>query len=148
MQVLNLPECGLEIHEKDGIATVFDVLRKKHVVLTPEEWVRQHFVHYLIKHLNYPKSLIKLERGHAFNRLKKRSDIIVFDREGAPFMLVECKASHIKIEQKVFVQASIYNKTIKARYLVVTNGMQHFCCQIDLENGAYQFLDQLPSFDS
>ena len=148
MQTLNLPECGLEIQEKDGITTVFDVLRKKHVVLTPEEWVRQHFVHYLIRHFNYPKSLIKLERGHAFNTLKKRSDIIVFDRAGAAFMLVECKASHIKIEQKVFVQASVYNKTIKARYLVVTNGLQHFCCKIDQENGAYQFLDQLPAFES
>ena len=146
MQELNLPNFDLDVHHKDGVATIFDVLRKKHVVLTPEEWVRQNFVHFLIRHLNYPKSLIKLERGHAFNTMKKRSDIIVFDRGGCAFMLIECKASHIKIEQKVFVQASVYNKTVKAKYLVVTNGLEHFCCSIDQERNSYSFLDQLPEF--
>ncbi len=146
MQELNLPNFDLDVHQKDGVATIFDVLRKKHVVLTPEEWVRQNFVHFLIHHLKYPKSLIKLERGHAFNTMKKRSDIIVFDRGGGAFMLIECKASHIKIEQKVFVQASVYNKTVKAKYLVVTNGLEHFCCSIDQERNSYSFLDQLPEF--
>lgn len=147
MDLLNLPEFECDIQQQNGITTIFDVLRKKHVVLTPEEWVRQNFVHYLIHHLKYPKSLIKLEKGHAFNTLRKRSDIIVFDRNGQAFMLIECKASHVKIEQKVFAQASVYNQTIKAKFLVVTNGMQHYCCQIDQESNSYQFLDQLPAYE-
>lgn len=146
MHVLNLPEFDCDIRKSDESLTIFDTLRKKHVILTPEEWVRQHFVNYLVSHLDYPKSLIKLERGHSFNTLKKRSDIIVFDRTGIPYMLVECKASHIKIEQKVFVQASVYNKTIRAKYLVVSNGMQHFCWKVDPETNSYVFMDQLPEF--
>lgn len=147
MQPLNLPVFECDIQQNGDLKTIFDVLRKKHVVLTPEEWVRQNFVHYLINHLGYPKSLIKLERGHAYNTLQKRSDILVYSREGNAFMLIECKASNVKLGQNVFVQASVYNKTIRAPFLVVTNGMQHYCCRIDLENNSYKFLDQLPSFD-
>lgn len=147
MHALNLPDFNCDIRKLNENTTIFDAIRKKHVVLTPEEWVRQHFVNYLIAHLNYPKSLIKLERGHSFNTLQKRSDIIIFSRSGAPYMLVECKASHIKIEQKVFIQASVYNKTIQAKFLVVTNGMQHFCCKIDNETNSYVFMDQLPKFE-
>jgi hypothetical protein len=147
MQPLNLPDFECDIQQNNGFTTIFDGLRKKYVVLTPEEWVRQNFVNYMVTHLKYPKSLIKLEKGHAFNTLKKRSDIIVYDREGAAFMLIECKASHVKIEQKVFVQASVYNKTVKAKYLVITNGMQHFCCRIDREANSYKFMDELPVFE-
>lgn len=147
MQPLNLPDFECDIQQNNGFTTIFDGLRKKYVVLTPEEWVRQNFVNYMIAHLKYPKSLIKLEKGHAFNTLKKRSDIVVYDREGGAFMLVECKASHIKIEQKVFVQASVYNKTVNAKYLVITNGMQHFCCRIDRETNSYKFMDELPVFE-
>lgn len=148
MSSLNLPKFDWDIRENKGSATIFDPLRKKHIVLTPEEWVRQHFVQYLIQHLKYPKSLIQLERGHAYNTLAKRTDILVYDRSGSPFMLIECKASHIKIDEKVFQQASVYNKTIQAKYLVVTNGMQHFCCSIDHVNGKFDFMNELPIYGS
>lgn len=146
MSSLNLPKFDWDIRENKGSTTIFDPLRKRHIVLTPEEWVRQHFVQYLIQHLKYPKSLIQLERGHAYNTLAKRTDILIYDRSGSPYMLVECKASHIKIDEKVFQQASVYNKTIQAKYLVVTNGIQHYCCSIDHANGNFKFLDELPAF--
>lgn len=147
MSSLNLPNFDWDIRENKGNATtIFDPLRKKHIVLTPEEWVRQHFVQYLVQHLMYPKSLIQLERGHAYNTLAKRTDILVYDREGAPFMLIECKASHIKIDEKVFRQASVYNKTLQAKYLVVTNGIQHYCCRIDHVKSSFTFMDELPVF--
>lgn len=148
MSSLNLPKFDWDIQENQGNATIFDPLRKKHITLTPEEWVRQHFVQYLIQHLKYPKSLIQLERGHAYNTLAKRTDILVYDRSGSPFMLIECKASHIKIDEKVFRQASVYNKTIQAKYLVVTNGVQHFCCCIDHVNGKFDFMNELPIYGS
>lgn len=148
MSSLNLPKFDWDIRENKGSTTIFDPLRKRHIVLTPEEWVRQHFVQYLIQHLKYPKSLIQLERGHAYNTLAKRTDILIYDRSGSPYMLVECKASHIKIDEKVFQQASVYNKTIQAKYLVVTNGIQHYCCSIDHANGNFKFLQELPAFGS
>lgn len=147
MQPLNLPSFNWDIREGASTKTIFDPLRKKHIVLTPEEWVRQHFVQYLIQHLRYPRSLIQLERAHAYNTLIKRSDILVYDRMGKPYMLIECKASHIKIEEKAFRQASIYNKSVKAKYLVVTNGMQHFCCIIDHLNNSFKFMDRLPEYE-
>ncbi len=146
MSSLNLPKFDWDIRESKGSATIFDPLRKKHIILTPEEWVRQHFVQYLIQHLLYPKSLIQLERGHAYNTLTKRTDILVYDRSGSPFMLIECKASHIKIDEKVFRQASVYNKTIQAKYLVVTNGIQHYCCHIDQASSSFTFMNELPAF--
>lgn len=146
MQALNLPDFDCDLRKMAENTTIFDSIRKKHLILTPEEWVRQHFVNYLVNHLDYPKSLIKLEGGLSFNSLKKRSDILVYNREGKPFMLIECKASHIKIEQKVFVQASVYNKSIKARYIVISNGMQHFCCEINQESNSYKFLQEIPVF--
>lgn len=147
MQTLNLPFFDWDIRqEATGVTTIFDPLRKKHIVLTPEEWVRQHFVQYLIKHLQYPQSLIQLERAHIYNTLSKRTDILVFDRLGKPYMLIECKASHIKIEDKVFRQVSVYNQSIKAKYLVVTNGMQHYCCAIDHASNSFKFMDQLPEY--
>ena len=146
MSSLNLPSFDWDIRESKGSSTIFDPLRKKHIILTPEEWVRQHFTQYLIQHLKYPKSLIQLERGHAYNTLAKRTDILVYGRSGSPFMLIECKASHIKIDEKVFHQASVYNKTIRAKYLVVTNGVQHFCCLIDQASSSFTFMDELPEF--
>lgn len=147
MESLNLPSCNLDIRNDLGKVTVFDALRKKHLVLTPEEWVRQHFVHFLVHYLEYPKSLINMERGHAYNTLKKRTDILVYNRSGEPYMLIECKASHIKIDQKAFRQASVYNKSIKAKYIVVTNGLKHYCCLIDQLNNSFKFMDDLPSFE-
>ena len=121
MNPLNLPVADLSIKTIDGKEHIFDILRKKHLVLTPEEWVRQHFVHLLLNQYKYPKSLFKIESGLKYNQRNKRSDILVFDRSGNPFLLVECKAHNVKVTQSAFDQAAVYNQTIKAPYLCAHN---------------------------
>lgn len=116
------------------------------VVLTPEEWVRQHFIHFLINELNYPKSLIKIESGVGYNRLQKRSDIKIFDRNGSPFAIVECKASTVPITKDTFDQVATYNKTFRAPYIMVTNGMEHFSSTIDFETNTSKFMEGFPVF--
>lgn len=127
MYKLNLPEFNIALRKEQGKVWIFDIIRKKYVVLTPEEWVRQHFIHYLINDRGYPKSLFKVERGLTYNKLLKRSDIVIHDRTGKPRMLVECKAPEIKLTQKAFNQVAVYNMTVGARYIAVTNGMAQFC---------------------
>jgi len=143
---LNIPQFELKIKEEEGKFLVFDIIRKSYFLLTPEEWIRQHFIHLLIDHYHYPKSLIKIESGLRYNNLFKRSDIIVYDREGKPFLLVECKSAEIKLTNTGFEQASVYNKTIKASFIVLTNGLSTFCCKVNQENGQYEFIKDLPSF--
>ncbi len=147
MEKLNLPAFEYNVKESDGKVWIYDVLRKKYLVLTQEEWVRQHFLHYLLSHVQYPKSLIKVEGGLKFNQLQKRSDIVVFDRTGNPWMIVECKAPDQIINESTLRQASVYNATLKAKYLVLTNGMKTFCCQIESEDGSAVMLNDLPSFE-
>jgi Type I restriction enzyme R protein N terminus (HSDR_N) len=147
MEKLNLPAFEYTVKESDGRIWIYDVLRKKYLMLTPEEWVRQHFLHYLLNHVQYPKSLIKVEGGLKFNRLQKRSDIVVFDRKGNPWMIVECKAPDLPINESTLRQASVYNVTLKAKYLVMTNGMKTFCCHLDGEDGNGVMLKDLPSFE-
>jgi hypothetical protein len=146
MNPLNLPAINIKTEERNGKRVVFDILRKKYVVLTPEEWVRQHFVHLLIHQYNYPKSLIKVESGLSYNDLKKRSDIVVFYREGKVFMLVECKACTVTLKQSVLDQVTCYNATLKSKYIVVTNGLRHLCCSICHFSDSYTYLSDLPKF--
>jgi hypothetical protein len=146
MHQLNLPSFDHQLKQEEGRIFIWDVIRKKHIVLTPEEWVRQHFIHYLISALNYPKTLIKIEGGLSFNRLQKRSDIVVFNREGNPWMVVECKAPDQPINESTVRQASVYNTTLKADYLVVTNGMKHFIFRTEWETGQTKSLDAMPVF--
>ena len=148
MQKLNLPQFDIKIQENNGKTEIFDVLRKKYVILTPEEWVRQHFVHLLINHYKYPKSLISLESGLKYNELKKRSDILIYDRDGKPFLLVECKSADVGLSDATFKQLSTYNFTIKSPYIAITNGLHNFCCKIDHEKGSFEFLKDLPAFDN
>lgn len=144
MQKLNLPECDLKVKDEEGNRFVFDIIRKKYVVLTPEEWVRQHFIHLMINHLRYPKSLIKLESGLTYFKSGKRSDIFLLDRSGNPFLVVECKAPDINLKKEAVNQAAVYNKIIKAPYLAITNGMKHYIWAFDAEN--YRSLEQFPEF--
>ena len=144
---LNLPQYPLRLKYADQQELVFDQIRKKYVLLTSEEWVRQHFVNYLIHDLNYPKSLVNIERGLMVNNLGKRTDILIYDQDIKPHLLVECKAAHINLDQKAMEQLAIYNRTIKAKYLVLTNGLNHYCCGMDYDLGSYQFLPKIPSFD-
>lgn len=146
MHSLNLPPADFKLKKEEGKVWIFDVIRKKFVVLTPEEWVRQHFVHYLINSLSYPKSLFRIESGITYNKLQKRSDILIRDRGGKPWMLVECKSPTIKLTQKAFNQIAIYNMSIGAKYLAVTNGMIHFCCEAGAMGAEAVYLDDFPSF--
>src|SRR3989339_1264565 len=130
---LNYPQYQFRLEETDGKIKIFDELRKLWLILTPEEWVRQHVVKYLIQEKKYPASLIAIEAGIEVNKLKKRCDIVVFDNTGTPKMIVECKAPEIKITQKVFDQIASYNMKLKVDFLLITNGLKNFCCEIDYE---------------
>ena len=143
---LNLPQYPLDIKTGGAQEVVFDKIRKKYVVLTPEEWVRQHFVNYLIYDLKYPKSLIKIESGMVVNNLGKRTDIVVYNRAIEPLLLVECKASRVLLNDKAMEQLAIYNRTMKAEFLVLTNGLKHYCCKMDYDSASYQFQSELPHF--
>jgi predicted type IV restriction endonuclease len=143
---LNLPSIDSKIKKEGGKLLIFDIIRKKYIVLTPEEWVRQHFIHFLISGKGYPRSLFKIESSLSFNKLQKRSDILVHDRQGKPWMLVECKSSSIKLSQKAFNQIAVYNMTVGAKYLAVTNGMVHYCCEAPALGTESKFLDVFPEF--
>lgn len=146
MWPLNLPRFEVKIIKEDGKNRIFDLIRKKYVVLTPEEWVRQHFVHHLIHNLNYPKSLIRIESGLQLNALQKRSDVLIYNRDGKPWMLVECKAHDVKLDRKSFNQALIYNMTLGAKFICVTNGMHHYCFRSGEQDAPPKFLEGLPQY--
>lgn len=141
-----LPNVALKTKSVEGTIQVFDVIRKKYFVLTPEEWVRQHFIHYLNNEKNYPMGLMGVEKMVKYNALKTRADIVLYTREGKAKMIVECKAPNIKITQDTFNQIAKYNFKLKVEYLVVTNGIQHFCCRMDYENNKITFLKEVPIY--
>jgi len=147
MTPLNLPPFDVKVKKSGGKVFIFDSVRKKHLVLTPEEWVRQHIIHYLIDHRFYPKALFRVEGSLQYNRLQKRSDILIYSRSGKPWMLIECKASTIKLTQRAFNQAAIYNMTVGARYVAVSNGMVHFCCLAPRSGADPEFLEEFPDFE-
>jgi len=143
---LNLPPYPFKLTEVNGQLTVFDELRKKNIVVTPEEWVRQHFVQYLIKIKSYPRSLIKLEGGLKLHGRARRSDIVVFNSSGEKILLVECKAPSVRLSQLTFDQAARYNMVHKVALVAVTNGLQHYYCSINHETKDYIFLEELPAY--
>ncbi|MBK0378345.1 type I restriction enzyme HsdR N-terminal domain-containing protein [Mucilaginibacter segetis] len=146
LQPLNLPPYPFKLTDDNGQLSIFDELRKKNIILTPEEWVRQHFVQYLIQEKNYPRSLIKLEGGLKLHGMAKRSDIVVHNSSGQKILLVECKAPSVSISQSTFDQAARYNMVHKVNLLVVTNGLQHYYCRINFEQESYQFIKELPLY--
>lgn len=146
MQKLNLPTYTFKLKSNEKHTLIFDNLRKKYFVLTPEEWVRQHFVQFLIDEKKYPVSLIALEKQLTINNRKKRTDILVFNADGNPDIIVECKAPQVKITQATFDQIARYNLKLKANYLIVTNGLEHFFCKMDFENETYIFLKDIPDY--
>lgn len=143
---LNLPNYPFKLSQKEDVVYIFDELRKKNLVCTPEEWVRQHYVQHLINDKGFPKSLIQIEGGLILNELQKRSDILIFNREAEKLVLVECKAPTVKINQAVFDQALRYNSIHKAKWIILTNGIQHVYAQIDIKKGNFQFFENLPSY--
>lgn len=148
MQKLNLPEYQYTIRAIGEKKEIFDTIRKKYVALSPEEWVRQNFISFLIKNKNYPETLISVETELKLFNVKKRTDILIFQNTGKALMIVECKAAEVKINQDVFDQIARYNMALKVNYLVVTNGLNHYCCFLDYENDSYTFLENIPDYDS
>ena len=146
MYELNLPKYGIKIANENGHLTIFDVLRRKYVALTPEEWVRQHFVHYLIGHKGYPQTLMANEIQLAIGNKKLRCDSVLYDRSLKPRMIIEYKAPTVNITQKVFDQITVYNMLLHVDYLVVSNGIKHYCCQMDYDNQKYLFLEDIPDY--
>ncbi len=144
MEPLKLPPCDLRLKNEEGNEYVFDIVRKKYVVMTPEEWVRQHFVHLMINHLGYPKTLMRIESGLTYAKSNKRSDITLMDRDKGIFLLVECKATDVKIDLKTVNQVSIYNKTLGAKNIAVTNGLKHFIWAFDGEE--YHQMKTFPAY--
>jgi type I site-specific restriction endonuclease len=144
MQSLNFPTYQFRFKNSENKVAIFDEIRKKFIILTPEEWVRQHVVHFLIDEKRYPKSWINVEKIIHLNGLTKRYDVVVFNTDGSIFLLVECKAPEIKVGQGTFDQIARYNLALKANYLLVTNGLEHYICQMDYENEKYHFLQDLP----
>ena len=144
---LNLPQYEIKINEKDGKRMIFDFLRRKYVALTPEEWVRQHFVHFLIEHKGYPKGLIGNEIELQIGAKRLRCDSILYNKMAQPQMIIEYKAPTIPIQQKVFQQISTYNLLLKVDYLIVSNGIQHYCCKMDYDNQKCLFLEDIPEYE-
>ncbi len=145
MKKLALPDYTFKFKSSENKRYIFDCIRKKYVVLSPEEWVRQHIIQYLIQEKNYPISLIAVEKQLKINGLNKRTDILVFSPNGSPFLIVACKAATVKIDQKTFDQIARYNIPLEAKFLMVTNGLKNYICQMDKENERYTFLKSLPS---
>lgn len=125
---------------------IFDDIRKKFVALTPEEWVRQNFISFLVKQKKYPAALFAIEKSLSLNKMQKRSDVVIYNNRGEALMIIECKAPSVRIDQHVFDQVARYNIAFKVSYLVVTNGLQHYCCSIDHENENYYFLKEIPGY--
>ena len=142
---LDLPDHGVKTKNDADGARVFDPYRRRWVTLTPEEWVRQHFLNHLVHDLGCPVSLLAVERSLVLNDLAKRADVVVFGREGRPIAIVECKSPQVRIDQRTFEQIARYNLVFKVRYLIVTNGFRHFCCRIDHSKGSVDFLVDIPS---
>lgn len=146
MQSLNFPAYDFRFKNSENKVQIFDLIRKKFVILQPEEWVRQHVINYLIEEKKYPKSLINVEKQLKINNLTKRYDVVVFNSDGSIHILVECKAPEIKISQSVFDQIARYNMQLQANYLMVTNGLEHYYCKMNLQEEKYTFLRQIPDF--
>lgn len=147
MQQLNFNSYQFRFKNTEGKISIFDEIRRKFIVLTPEEWVRQHVVQYLLQEKKYPKSYINVEKVIKLNGLIKRYDVVVFQPNGKLFLLVECKSADIVINQTTFDQIARYNMALESEYLMVTNGLNHYFCQMDYESEKYNFLKELPDFN-
>lgn len=147
VQDLNFPKFDYRFKSTENNLSIFDIIRKKFVILQPEEWVRQHCIHFLINEKRYPKSLINVEKELTINGLKKRYDVVVFNPNGSIHIVVECKAPSISINQSTFDQIARYNLALNANYLMVTNGINHYYCQMNMMEKKYEFLEFIPDYN-
>lgn len=146
MQQLNFSTYSFRFKNSENKVSIFDAIRKKFIILTPEEWVRQHVIQFLMNEKKYPKSLINVEKVLNVNGLRKRYDVVVYNSDGSILILIECKAPQVAICQSTFDQIAQYNMTLKSEYLMVTNGLNHYFCQMDFSNEKYLFLTELPHY--
>lgn len=146
MQELNFPKFEYRFKSTENKISIFDVIRKKFIILQPEEWVRQHCIHYLINVKKFPLSLINVEKELIINGLKKRYDIVVYNSDGSIHLIVECKSYKVEINQNTFDQIARYNLTLDANYLMVTNGINHYYCQMNMQEERYAFLRDIPEY--
>ncbi|MEZ4884607.1 MAG: type I restriction enzyme HsdR N-terminal domain-containing protein [Chitinophagales bacterium] len=144
---LNFPEYPISLKTVGNKNYIMGLVRKKYLLWTPEEWVRQHVLHFMVKDRAYPKSFLAVEKALRVNTLLRRTDIVAYDSKGQPVLIVECKAPNVKITQQVFDQIAAYNISLKVEYLFVTNGLEHYCCKIDYEANSYAFIEDLPHFE-
>ena len=148
MVQLNLPPYQIRVKETGGRKQIFDILRRKYVALTPEEWVRQHFIHYLIEHKNYPASLLTNEVPLQIGEKRMRADSVLYDNQLHPRIIIEYKAPNITLTQKVFDQITVYNLLLHVDYLIVSNGMTTYICKMDYEKQTYKFLETIPNYEN
>jgi hypothetical protein len=148
MKQLQFPSYSFRFKNSENKVAIFDEIRKKFIIITPEEWVRQHVVQFLLQDKKYPKSHINVEKLLRINGLNKRYDVVVYNPDGSILILVECKAPEIKISQQTFDQIARYNLTLNAEYLMVSNGLNHYFCKMDYEKEKYDFLTELPEYQS
>ena len=148
MMQLNLPPYQARVKEVNGQKQIFDILRRKYVALTPEEWVRQHFIHFLINYKKYPATLLANEVELKVGQKRLRADTILYSKDLKPLMILEYKAPHITITQKTFDQISVYNMLLHVDYLIVSNGLQHYCCKMDYNSKKYLFLEDIPEYQN
>jgi type I site-specific restriction endonuclease len=147
MKKLNLSSYPVKLKEEGGKQFIFDFIRKKYLVNTPEEWVRQNFIQFLIQEKKYPASLIAIEKALKLNELQKRADAVVYDKNGEAIVLIEFKAPKIKITESTFEQISRYNMVFKVPYLIVSNGLNHYCCKIDFTENSFEFIKEIPDYN-
>ena len=146
MVELNIPSQDIDIKIIESKNYIFDLIRKKYLILTPEEWVRQNLVRYFINDLNYPKGLIKTESSLKYNNLKKRSDILIFNNDMTHFLVVECKSYKLKLNKSHLSQSATYNKIYKSKYVMISNGLDHIVCKYDWNNDSFEFMKSIPKY--
>ncbi len=143
---LNLPSYSFNIKQEKGLDYIFDSFRRKFVRLTPEEWVRQNFAAYLVHEKGYPASGLVMEKSLSYNKMVKRCDILIYDHNGQPLLMVECKAPEVTLRPEVFDQIAVYNMVFRVQFLLVTNGMKHYGCRVDFESREIKFLNDIPEY--
>ena len=148
MEILNLPQIKIRTLSENGSQRIYDEFRRKFDPLTPEEWVRQHFVHYLVRHLSYPASLLAIEKEIAVGSLRRRPDLVVYDRNGSPVLIAEFKAPNVRLDEETLFQAALYNKKLRVPYIVLSNGKEHYCAKLEAALPKLTYLKSIPVFDS
>jgi type I site-specific restriction endonuclease len=147
MLQLNLPEYNFRIKKQDNKLLIFDSQRKRYVSLTPEEWVRQHYIRFLIENKGYPAALLAIEKQLNMNGMKKRCDTILYNQDAKPVMIIEFKAPNVPITQTTFDQVAVYNAKLQVNFFMISNGIEHYCCKVNPETARYEYFPEIPEYN-